>query len=444
MPTNSPGTLKDKFGSFGAAPTEQLWNSIESSLDQDRTKKRGALWWWFTGIAASGLLLFGIYYLGYQAGKSEINSVGEKGNLAEQSETNLPESTPSVEMTESVIKDSESESEVNATGALSSVEMTEVTNDKHQNKSNVSSTGSLTKKEMTSSKNNALENGSDLSATISPSDNKQHEINDPKNDHLILTSDEQITRLENPKIEKITLFNEADFASLSVPQFEKHESAAKWELGFSVGWQKATHTSAENIITDQNLGLSTDFYSGENTIQGTGTANLNAPSLSGNIARPFNLDFSIARNFKSRWSLKSRIGMNYILSETHYGSPDFTALKNSILSISIPVMAEFDVIKRNRFELSAGLGIMNEIPFYSKLKSDNPVQELNYTVKSFITGYMCSGVFDLGINYRLTDNLKLGLRPNLRHYFYQSMSIEYPVLERNTWFGANLGLVWEI
>src|SRR5687768_7733143 len=71
MQTDKPGSLGDKFDGFGAAPTDQLWNSIASSLDQKEKKKRGAFWWWFGGIAASVALLFGIYQLGYQAGKSE-------------------------------------------------------------------------------------------------------------------------------------------------------------------------------------------------------------------------------------------------------------------------------------------------------------------------------------------------------------------------------------
>lgn len=441
MQTNTPGSLKEKFGNFGAAPTEQLWNSISASLDQKEKKRRGVFWWWFAGIAASGLLLFGIYYLGYQAGKSETNIAKEESKLAEQTNLSSTGPLPSVGTTSPTVDDSEKESDNSTAESLPDVGITELTNDDLKNKSNVSSTETIPLMEKTGVTNDDLKKGSDVgSAGSIPAIG----ITAPTNDDLTSTSTERLARLDYPKAQKISLPLEDNFDLSFAPKFEKQQPPSQWELGFSLGWQQATNTSTENIVTDQNTGLSSDFYVTENIVQGTGNPNLNVPTLTGNISRPVSLDFSIARNFKSRWSLKSGIGFNYIKSETYYGAPDFSVLKNSLFSISIPVLAEFDIIKRTRFEFSTGLGIINEIPLFSRMKSSNSVQELNYNVNSFITGYLFAGTFDLGISYRLTENLKIGLRPNLRHYFYQSMSIEYPVLERKTWFGANLGLVWEI
>jgi hypothetical protein len=415
MQTNTPGSLKEKFGNFGAAPTEQLWNSISSSLDQKEKKRRGIFWWWFAGIAASGLLLFGIYYLGYQAGKSEINLAEENSVSVENSNLNSTGSRPLDELTSVTNGDLEKRSDVNSIGTLPSIETTVVTNDEHQNKSNVTSTGSLPAVEMTVA-----------------------------NEHnLVLTSPEKMTRLEYPKIHKITLPHDDNFDASYTSPDEMLSATNKWEIGFSVGTQMSLSPKEEELYVDLGNGILPDFSSMENTIQGTGLLSSQSPS-SGSISRPLSIDFSIARTFGKRWSLQSGLGINWTKSTTFYDYISPSQIDASFFSLSAPLVAEFDFVKRKRLEFSTGVGIVNEIPFYSRSASLYPLLETNSVSKSFISGYMCSGLVNLGVSYKLTEKMKIGLHPNVRHYFFQSMKSDFPVLEKKTWIGANIGLVWEI
>src|SRR5687768_8086500 len=112
MQTDKPGSLRDKFGGFGAAPTDQLWDSIAASLDQKEKKRRGAFWWWFGGLAAVLVLIFSVYQIGYHFGKQEMEAAESTASnqLTEQNQSNqktdelvvsdtpsMPENTDAVE-----------------------------------------------------------------------------------------------------------------------------------------------------------------------------------------------------------------------------------------------------------------------------------------------------------------------------------------------------------
>ena len=54
------GGLHNKFEGFGAAPSDQLWDSIASNLDQKK-RKRAIFWWWFgSGLFAATTLFIGL------------------------------------------------------------------------------------------------------------------------------------------------------------------------------------------------------------------------------------------------------------------------------------------------------------------------------------------------------------------------------------------------
>lgn len=440
MQTNTPGSLKEKFGNFGAAPTEQLWDSISSSLDQKEKKRRGIFWWWFAGIAASGLLLFGIYYLGYQAGKSEKNIAEENGNSVERSDATAIESLPSGNMTIATNEEHQNKSNVSSTGSLPEVQMTAATKTDLKNGSDVSSTGPIPSVGMTGITNNDLKNGSNLSSKVS---RPPIEMTVSKNNNLLLSNKEKMARLDYPKIHKIESPHDDNFEASFTSPNEILSASNKWEIGFTVGTQMSPSPKEEPIYFDLGNGITADFSSMENTIQGTGLLSSLSPS-SGTISRPLSIDFSIARTFGKRWSLQSGLGINWTKSTTFYDSFLPSQVNASFFSLSVPLVAEFDFVKRKRFEFSAGAGIVNEIPFYSRSASLYPVLESTAVSKSFIRGYMCSGLFNLGVSYRLTEKMNIGLHPNVRHYFFQSMKSDFPVVEKKTWFGANIGLVWEI
>lgn len=445
MQTNTPGSLKEKFGHFGAAPTEQLWDSISSSLDQKEKKRRGIFWWWFAGVAASGLLLFGIYYLGYQVGKNENNIAEENSNAVEISNANSSKSNDEVEMKVDANGELNNDGNVQSTASHAVIGNTDNAVSDFEKNSTTKSDESQNNRDnhldgMTSSTEDDIEIPSDdhLNET-------RHalETADPIKDNSIVNSTEKMTRLDYPQIHKIELphvdnFN-APFLAESVNDFGNN----KWEIGFSIETLTSLSPDEEPLYFDAGNGFTADFSSLENTIQGTGILSSQSPS-SGTISRPLSIDFSIARTFGKRWSLQSGLGVNWVKSTTFYDYLSPSQVNASFFSLSVPLVAEFDFVKRKRFEFSAGLGIVNEIPLYLRSASIYPVLEFKTVSKSFISGYMSSGLLNLGVSYRITEKMKIGLHPNLRHYFFQSMKSDFPVVEKKTWVGANIGLVWEI
>lgn len=422
MQTNNPGSLKEKFGNFGAAPTEQLWNSISSSLDQKEKKHRGIFWWWFAGIAASGLLLFGIYYAGYQVGKNEANLAEKNTDLISQdSESNLTNSNLTVDQNaipqeNNIAKDDQDKvSDVHTAGLQSNTRINSYEESDLENKPNASINRSLPFVDM----------------TVSDDDN------------LVITATEKITHLDHPKIHKITLPHQDNFNPSFNSQQENLPQDSKWELGFSVGSQISPEVNQQALYEDLGNGITADSTTFDNTVEGSGLYSSLSP-MNGTVSRPISIDFSVARTFGPRWSVQSGLGINWIKSTTNYDNFEFSSVDASFLSISVPIIAEFDFVKRKRLEFSTGFGIVNEVPIFSKSTSVYPLLQSTTVSKSITRGFMFSGLANLGVSYRLTEKMKIGLHPNIRHYFFQSMKSEYPVLEKKTWIGANIGLVWEI
>lgn len=438
MQTNNPGSLKEKFGNFGAAPTDQLWNSISSSLDQKEKKRRGVFWWWFTGIAASGILFVGIYYLGYQVGKNEINLTGESDVNA----TGSLSVNKRIEMTEAGVDDLKKGEDDTSPGSLSPA-------DDSEKGSDVSSTGYLSSFEMTEAGVDDLERESDViqdGFRSNPDDFRDGMTKANARDSVKI-SDEKITQLNQPKVQKIIQLRDDNFDLALANKFVKPEKTSLWEIGFSIGTQTNrgnAYSYDQSTYSDTTTNLATLDFQNENLVEGTGNFNAITP-VSGSIARPLSIDFSVGRILNNRWSLKSGLGLNYTKSVSHYNSSDLVSVEMSIFSFSLPILAEFDFVKSKRFEFSSAAGIVNEIPFLSRTNSFSPLSSSSTnTSKSFIRGYMCSGLFNFGLSYRLNNGVKIGIHPNVRHYFFQSMKSDYPVIERKTWFGANVGLVWEI
>ena len=441
MQTNESGSLQNKFQDFGAAPSEQLWDSIAANLDADK-KRKGAFWWWFIGVAAIVVLLFGVYQLGYNAGTSEKKSII------------VNEETPNPD---------------NQIPTTNNQEISNQTNQQHENSSHQNLANQTAVQQNSETKNNSENNMSD-NEKVEPTNNSDER---PKLDIVERTNfeepiiivpintstiqqkfeyDDITQKLAISKISKINhtfpepkLASEPTFISEPLVIIENPTPKNKWELGFNIGTLKGFQSSNQDMMADTNASLSTfDNLGAYNSIEGTGISSFSNLSESQvNITRPLQLEMTIARDLGKRWNFQTGLSFGFLFSNNQYYSGGITNVRSRFLSIGIPIHFNYDIIQRQWFSFYSGIGVNYEMPFFESVKTSYSVSALESTsTKDFTKGYMISGQLNAGFRYNLNPKLKLDFRPNLRYYIHQSMQSVYPALERKIWAGASLGLVW--
>jgi len=454
MQTDKPGSLTEKFGAFGAAPTDQLWNSIATKLDQDEKKKRGAFWWWFGGIAAGLLLIVSVYQVGYHFGKRAegqySSMVEEDDKTAEQLQPNDPTTKINTHTDASLMQNATADQETNA---LNEVERDQSAQPQiatvERMRQNESFESGLTESSV------QKQDGAQLFVRPeieNQSANTGSAIEQNTSDELAGTP---LNSLPQATISLLANSGEPSF-NLKTTSLEKRKLPGRWELGFTVGTAlgyEATSQKMETLspqlpanLTDENfdLGISSIDGSGqENSLDANGippTVN----QIDASIKRPVSVDFTIARTVGKRWSFSSGLGFNYFTAVNAYkGSVDYET-RAAFLSVSFPIVVDFDFVKRRRFEFSVGSGVMAEFPFLAKETTSMAPSAAIKESAIFNNGFMGAAIFRTGFYYNVNERLKIGLNPGLRYYFRQSLQSEMPVLKRNNWVGVSVGMTWDL
>lgn len=421
MQTDQPGSLKDKFGGFGAAPTDQLWSKIENKLDQKERKKRGAFWWWFSGVAAGLTFLFLVFRFGYELGKNANEQVltqkqEEKlSNEGLSQDTNM--NTQEQQVDDAVLDNSD-----------------KLLEDKNENKLNFSD-----------SKNNLPEPNQNNKDTNEPEIKiVEQNVKVPLKKE-ILTDVNVLSKMNGTPINRIDNNHDVPF-EMNLIAVERKPSTGKWEIGFSAGSLASLESHNEKYLADQNLLTAPDNLNQENAIQGLEFASYN--SLTETVAkiyRPLFFEFNASRSIGKRWNIASGLGFNYITAISRYSAGSMESVRSKFWSVSVPVIASYDLIKRDKFSFSAGAGLNYEIPFLQTIRASYfSTFEAMTTTRSFCKGYMISAVFKPEFGFRLNENVSLGVSPLLRYYFHQSLQSDVPLLKRDYWLGLNVGLTWKL
>lgn len=425
------GSLGSKFENFGAAPSEGLWDSIADNLD-GKKKRRGIIWW-FTGvgIAAVGILAVLIYN-----GQPVTNQQSGTINEIKESEMTVPadlftQETPK-ENKESLpdrfghrVQD---ESPINTERIQDNNE-----NNQAVNNSNVPENN---EQNMANQAPNHVEEGTDLADVMEEKVdlNKMPLLGVFKIDALQADWGEELSTLS--PIEK--------------PKKRKN----KWELGVEVGsWRTLSgptksqadvlllNDTDEEMIDTATLGLSEDASITSN------------PKVE--VGRPIEVRFHIGYRIRERWRITSGITFasnrySYVESQfasvTAFAELPFYPGPARISSVSIPVNVEFDFIKRNRFRMGAGLGVLNEIPVWERYQ---PYYDANYTGKkgfntNFISGYNFAVNTQLSASYYLTEFMRIRGTLGTRIYTREKVNSSLNIPSENFWGGGSLGVVWEL
>ena len=417
MQTNQPGSLKDRFENFGSAPSAGLWNAIESSLGDEKKKRRGFFWWWFGGIAAGLLIMIGIYQLGYQHGKSEVDI-----NLAVQDSQHEDTVLPSE------IHQQDSVSPIShATNTRQNLvwEKNEIGNTENASNNKTKKIRVDEKRENYTGKNQTIVTNI---TPVEPAETKVEEIKYS----MFKLSGEVVCPLPN----------QIQFARLDGPVIHvdgENEKTGSWEFGLSGEFLATTFPSADMMLPPSSL----TFDSGVNNNLIYGTESLSTPAIESNntIYRPFNFSLSVARKFKQRWSIQSGLVFHRLIEKNKYYSGDVSFAHLKFTTVGIPLNVEFDYVNSKRFELSVGAGVMNEFPLLVTTRTTyfNTAlpQEKSTQVSS---GYFGAALVRLKFDYKFSDRLKAGLAPSMRYYFIQRLNSPHPVLERKFWVGMQAGI----
>lgn len=424
---NQKGSLQAKFQGFGAAPSDALWGSISDSLDEKK-KRRGFIWWWVAGSSAAIIIT--------------VLSVFNMNN--NPAETNSP-----IVITEENIN----EKNVDLTSDEEE-QIVEIEN----NKIKIEEVGNE-KTEMHVS-NNSTDNSNVIEDAYSESKKDDKEIikeeKIKKQDELIVEDN-----LENKRIiPELSNRVEIQLMKTSItenlvynptrPSFPENEIIPKpkikmpWEFGFALAYW--------NDLGEFNNGAQESFALADQTSGTTinqsgldlnSVYNSSAPLLNGGwVRKNVNLNLFIGKYMSNRWAW--RIGLVYSRTSYYslYNQVELIDARTNITSIGIPVSMKFDMIKKDKFRLNTQLGVLNEFPFYEGSTTNYGPSQLKEN--TFNISYMGAVQLNVGAEFKISNNLFLGINPGFKYYFTQQFSAKNLLIKKNNWIGGSIGLTWEL
>ncbi|MBK7128093.1 MAG: hypothetical protein IPM74_13310 [Crocinitomicaceae bacterium] len=419
MQTNQPGSLKDRFENYGSAPSDGLWNAIETSLGGEKKKRRGFFWWWFSGIAAGLLVIFGFYQLGYQHGKSDEDNKQTNQNVQHEETivaTDLDQQDSVVTLDQ--ITNSPSELTQNTTEK----DYHELRgDDKPENKVTV---------QYHKKNSDSVNTGFANNISLNPEQTKEEETKF------------SMIRLRGEVICPVP--NQLKFPHLENPIIDVNREDGKtgsWEFGISGEYLATASHSADMMLQPSSL----TFDSGANTTLINGTESLSTPAIESNntIYRPFDFSLNVARKFNQRISLNSGIVFHRLIEKNRYYSGDISLAHLKFTTLGIPLSIEFDYVSSKRFELSIGAGVMNEFPLLVTTRTSYYSTALAQGKSTQVSsGYFGAALLNLKFDYKFSDSMRLGLAPSMRYYFVQRLNSPHPVLERKFWLGMQAGITF--
>ena len=459
------GSLAEKFGGFGSAPSEGLWNDIEAALDEKK-KRRGIIWWWLgSGLAA----VITISVLGYHFYPEDAASAGqewgyhfypqdEASAIAEHSDNQENEQV------ESVQKDENSSEQSNDT--VKQQNNNEEPSEPQQNTANVAQNEAKNEQtaeqqtnnastEATAENNDASSNTTDKPLIVKATEQEEtDQTEDELQKEIVLKESKNQTDLDELMSREVSSLDARDVVKLPLnpaePEWTKIEPFKRklpWEVGvnysfygvfsFAYKSEEIVFTSASNppIEEGQTVGNSSDF-----TQSAYGTT---PPLVAADATKRINIHGFAGKYFKPRWAWRS--GLNYSRSAylSVYEGFSIEYAYTNIHSVSIPLSLRADVIQREKFRLIGHAGIFNEFTVVEKSENYFVDGSKSEFVK-LVAGYGLGTEVGLDATLRLSNRLNLQLGTSYRTYLMQNIKAQNTLLFKRNWFGASLGVVWRM
>jgi hypothetical protein len=415
--SNQRASLQGKFQDFGAMPSDALWGSITEVLDEKK-KRRGIIWWWIAGSSAAVLItLFAVV-------NSQINNSSETNSHIIVEEENEEEFNSNVNNKITEI------SATNKNEVMDLEENVEFIDSENQNESNNVLIETMNQNYV-----------SELVESINEQSVKNN--NDELEDHV---RDRFSIEPMRPSITELLSFIPINPKIPEIEIVAKTDVSKPWEFGFElaywndIGTKEQTQTSSLELF-DNTSNVTTVDQSGVgvNSIYNAPEPTLN----NGWVRKNVNINLFAGKYISERWAW--RTGLEYARTSyySYYGQFDLLDARTAITSVGIPISMKFDMIKKDRFRLNSRLGVVNEFPIYEN-STTNFTPSNQSQLKHFNFGYMGAVQLNVGAEFRIANNLRIGINPGFKYYFTQQMESENFLINKNNWFGGSFGLTWTL
>jgi len=405
-------TLQDKFKDFGAQPSDALWDSIASTLDNKRKKK--IIWFWWFGAVASIALILGIsFYLNekdtnHKIVSNQTNIQNESVKTKDELDKNKVETQIKIEELESIEIQPTTPSINTIAATKKKPQQTVITTTITVNpKQSIDNASVHTEPEhiILNNKPHQL-SCEDCNLTIQPRPMEVLAIALPQNLVLnTLTSSKQPRQFEY-SFNAVTFFNinkkEQDYA---LPTASTNSS-----LTPSIADEFSTN---ESLVPNSNLQFKRSI--------------------------PLVLRFGVATTLSTRFKLQSGLDFGWI--STTPLSAGYYYKKSSNFTVGVPIFIKFHIINKRRFDFNANLGAIND---FALLRQDKTYiyETLQANNFQFTKGFLGGLETGVSFDYKFNENLKIGIGTGVKWYYYQN----YPNLssqkKNNTFYNLNLGLAW--
>lgn len=408
--------LQDKFKDFGAQPTDALWDSIASNLDNK--KKKRAIWFWWIGSGFAAILALG-FGLTHQFNSNStaqhltpINSELEKINPIAQIEKSTDYSQQNIETIKTNIANQDilepnSKQGKQHSNLTASIEKTVVQkNNTNQSNSN-SSVGLKTSGEI---KNiNTIPLG---------------DVNIALNDLFVCTDcDLKLKIIETKLIPQ----NSSKSAELSPLKLSKKSRQFEHSIT-ALTYIKVIEEPISTNTLDSQGSTNGIIYSGDNESSLLPSTN----SIVYKTTSPLTLRLGISTQLYKRFKIQSGLDFGWIYTRPIDHS---IPMSSSNFTIGVPLFLDYTILDKMRFDLSTKIGVLNDISAveYSKSPQSSAVIFPLYYLGGVETG--------LSINYKLNEKLKLGIGAGLKWYYYKSHALFEPS-QNDLLYNFSLGLIW--
>jgi len=408
-------SLQDKFKDFGAQPSDALWDSIASNLDNKPKKK--IIWFWWLGAVASIALILGLsFYLNEKDTNHKVTS----------NHTNI--------QNESVkTKDELDENEKELVTQTKSEELESI--ETLPTKPSIN-TVAVTQKAL---RQTAIA----TTITTNPKHSIENALVNTKPEHIILNNEHHQLSCEDCNLTikprpievlAVTLPQNLVLNTLTSPkqsrQFEYSFSAVTF---FNVNKDEQDYALQTTASTNssQTPSLADGFSANESLLTNSNTQF--------NRSIPLVFRLGIATKLSSRFKILSGLDFGWI--RTTPLNTNYYYQTSSNFTIGIPVFLKFNVINKRHFDFNANLGAINDFAL-SKQDKTYMYKTLQTNTFQFTKGFLGGLETGVSFNYKFNEKLKLGVGTGIRWYYYQNHPSLSSQNKNNTFYNLNLGLIW--
>lgn len=393
------GSLHNKFEGFGAQPSENLWNSIASNLDQKK-KRRGIIFWWLgSGFTAVLVIFLGVRFMNDSNDNTTSNQLVDNINHTEKVEvlnTTNVKHEESIQITNLSNDNSNSEAQIN-------------TQRTSPNQVNIDPNTSLTK----DSNTNKIELTNNEEVFAQNENNQKFELVAEKRNKTF------IEKFHLPVIPELSISRNSE---LGMNEIEMPKSKSKWMYSFNIQSQKGFELPKPTYEAENEMTNNPNLF------------DLASEPIIAKTFRPLTVHFGMGKQLNKRLSFQSGIDVGWI--QTNSGLS-----KTSLFSIGIPVKLNLTMIERKRGAFYTDFGLVNEIPVISITRN---LTGSNYTSTSskFVSGFLGGTELGLGFNYKLNENLKFDINSGFKWYYYQKVNDINTLTSQNVFLTFQAGIIW--